>query len=437
MGILVYVQMRSNMVVPNRYTFPVLIKTCTCLFTVCQVHGQVLKFGFSFDDYVISSLINVYSMYGVVGLARRVFYESLSRNVVCWTSLITAYCSHGLVDEGRKLFDQMPERSGVSWSAMISGYVRNACFSEAIELFHELKGCGDLNPNQRLLVSVLNACACSGAFVEGKRVHSYIDEQGFEYGLELGTALVYFYAKCGYVEVAEKVFHRMHDKDVMSWSAMIMGVATNGFSDLALKHFVDMEKSGIKPNAITFIGVLTACSHGGLVDEGWRFFESMSRHYGISPRIEHYGCMVDLLGRAGKIKEAEKLIDCMPIEPDAIIWGALLNGCIMHEHTELAERVGKHLIEVDPQHSGRYVILANMYATIGRWHGVSEIRRLKKERGITTVSAWSFIDIDGDVQRFIVGGKSHPQTREIYELLNLLSKELTTSNSGTLVSVDL
>ncbi|KAF5190643.1 Pentatricopeptide repeat-containing protein [Thalictrum thalictroides] len=429
-GILVYTRMRSHELSPNMYTFPILSKACSGLFSLSQVHGQIVKFGMIDDVYVISSLIHSYSKYGTLGSARQAFDENPNRNIVCWTSLITGYCFHGLVHEARKLFDRMPERNDVCWSAMMSGYAQNECFNEAIQLFHELKDrCLNLMPNQSLLVSVLNACAGLGASLEGKWIHSYIDEKGFEYGLELGTALIEFYAKCGFIETAQQVFHKMRQHDVMSWSAMIMGAAINGYIDFALKLLVDMEKSGTKPNAITFIGVLTACSHGGLVDEGWRLFDSMSRDYGIIPRIEHYGCLVDLLGRAGKIKEAEQLITSMPIKPDAIIWGALLNGCMMHGHLELGERVGKHLIEVEPQHSGRYVLLANMYAIMARWEGVSELRRLMMDREVTTVSGWSSIEVGGDVHKFIVADKSHPLSGEIYGLLNQLKKEMIASKS--------
>ncbi|PIA43554.1 hypothetical protein AQUCO_01900149v1 [Aquilegia coerulea] len=429
-GILVFTRMRSHGLSPNMYTFPILSKTCSGLSSLSQVHGQIVKFGMIDDVFVISSLIHSYSKCGTLGFALQVFDETPNRNIVCWTSLITGYCFHGLVHEARKFFDQISERNDVCWSAMMSGYVQNECFDEAIQLFHELKDCcPNLKPNQSLLVSVLNACAGLGASLEGKWVHSYIDERGFEYGLELGTALIDFYVKCGCIETAQQVFHKMHKHDVMSWSAMIMGVAINGYSNLALKLLVDMEKSGTKPNAITYIGVLTACSHGGLVDEGWRLFDSMSRDYGISPRIEHYGCLVDLLGRAGKIKEAELLIASMPIKPDAIIWGALLNGCMMHGHLELGERVGKHLIEVDPQNSGRYVLLANMYAIMARWEDVSELRRLMIDREVTTVSGWSSIEVGGDVHKFIVSAESHPRSGEIYGLLNQLKKEMITSNS--------
>ncbi|KAJ4950446.1 hypothetical protein NE237_027278 [Protea cynaroides] len=425
-GLSIYMRMRSQAVQPNVRTFPALIKACVDLSSLCQVHGQIFKFRFDLDVYVVSSLVKEYSKYGAIDLARQVFDEMPNRNVVCWTSIISGYCSGGQMDEARQLFDRMPERNDVAWSAMISGYVQNDYYNEAIYLFRELKVCSNVKPNRSLLVSVLNACVGVGAFNEGKWVHSYMDRNGFEYGLELGTALVDFYAKCGRIESSIEVFRKMPCKDVITWSAMIVGLAINGCNDLVFKLFEEMEGSGTRPNAVTFVGVLTLCNHAGLVDEGWRFFEMMSKVYGISPMIEHYGCMVDLLARAGQIKEAEQLISGMPIEPDGIIWGALLSGCLMHGHVELGERVGKRLIELEPHYNGRYVLTANMYATMGRWDGVERLRRMMKDMGVTKIAGWSFIEIDGVVHRFLVDDRSHIHSREIYELLNLLNTELIT-----------
>ncbi|XXG58249.1 hypothetical protein AAC387_Pa04g0606 [Persea americana] len=279
---------------------------------------------------------------GDLEYARRIFDRIQMPTIFNWNAMIKGYSRSarpqlGQVIEARKVFDEMPERSDVSWSAMISGYVQNKCHTEAIELFRELKEKAHLRPNRSVLVSVLNACAGLGASEEGRWVHSYIDENGFEYRPKLGTALVDFCVKCGCVESARQVFDKMPIKDVMAWSAIIVGLAINGHSDSALTLFAEMERSKTKPNAITFIGVLSACNHGGLVDKGWDYFKVISNVYGISPSIEHYGCMVDLLGRAGRVADAEQLINSMPMRPGGVIWGALLNGCVIHGHVELGE----------------------------------------------------------------------------------------------------
>ncbi|KAL7224748.1 hypothetical protein ACSBR1_026101 [Camellia fascicularis] len=361
----------------------------------------------------------------------QVFEESSNRNVVCWTSLVSGYCSNGLVDEAREVFDSMPERNDVSFSAMVSGYVWNERFNEVIELFRELKSCANVRPNRSVLVSVLNACAIVGAFEKGKWVHAYINENFSELELEMGTALIDFHAKCGNIKDAENICHKIPYKDVTTWTAMILGLAINGNNEMGLQLFTEMEKRRPKPNVVTFVAVLIACNCLTIVNESWRLFGLMSKVYGISPVIEHYGCMVDLLARAGQIRKAEILIKSMPMEPDGAMWGSLLNGCLMHGHVEVGKKAGKLLIQLEPRHSGRYILLANMYAAMGSWEGVVRLRKMMKDRKVDTCPAWSFIEIDGIVHRFVVDDKSCSRSSDIYRLLNQFNTDLMSLCNGS------
>lgn len=422
-GLLIYTQLCDNGIKPNDRTFPVLVKSCDCFYSLVQVHGQIMKFGNASNVYSTSALICMYSNYNVVELAKRVFEESCYKNVVCCTSLITGCFGNGLVDDARKVFDEMPERNDVSYSAMISGFVMNELFNEAIELFLRMKECG-VKANRSVLLSVANACGAVGAFDVGRSVHcQLVDSFGID--LVIGTALIDFYSKCGDIEKAEDIFSRMHCKDVATWSAMILGLSTNGKNEMAIELFEEMERKGPVPNDITFVALLVSCNHETLVNNAWRLLGRMCKVYSVWPTIEHYGCMVDLLARSGQLKGAEILIKLMPMAPDGAIWGSFLQGCLTHNATELAEIAGKQLIELDPQHSGRYILLSNMYANMGSWKSVIRLRNLMLERKVAMAAGWSFIEIDGVVHKFLVNDQRCPKARGLYEILQLLNTLLT------------
>lgn len=379
----VYLRMRQHRVRPDFHTFPFLLPSFdnpTHLPLGRRTHAQILLFGLDKDPFVRTSLLNMYSSCGDLSSALRVFDESVSRDLPAWNSLVNAYAKAGLIDDAQKLFDEMPQRNVISWSCLINGYVMCGKYKEALDLFREMQlpkpKEAFVRPNEFTMSTVLSACGRLGAIEQGKWVHAYIDKYLVEIDIVLGTALIDMYAKCGSLERAKRVFSALgFKKDVKAYSAMICCLAMYGLSEECFQLFSEMTTSNnINPNSVTFVGVLGACVHRGLINEGKSYFTMMIEKYGITPSIQHYGCMVDLYGRAGLIEEAESFIASMPMEPDVLIWGSLLSGSRMLGDSKTCEAALKRLIELEPMNSGAYVLLSNVYAKTGRWIEVKRIR---------------------------------------------------------------
>ncbi|XP_021817716.1 pentatricopeptide repeat-containing protein At2g29760, chloroplastic-like isoform X2 [Prunus avium] len=339
------------------------------------------------------------------------------------TALMDVYCKCGCVLLARDLFDKMPEKNLFSWNIMINGHVEDSNYDEAFLLFREMQLKGEKG-DKVTMVSLLLACSHLGALELGKWLHAYIEKEKIELDVALGTTLVDMYAKCGSIDGASEVFRKLPEKDVMTWTALISGFAMCGQGKKALEHFHEMQMSGVKPDAITFVGVLAACSHAGLVDEGISHFNSMHEVYGIQPSIEHYGCMVDILGRAGRIAEAEELIRKMQMPPDRFVLGGLLGACRVHGNLEAAERAAQQLLELDPDDDGAYVLLSNLYSSMKKWKEAKRIRELMAERNVKKAPGCSLIEVDGIVHEFVKGDSSHPQSTNIYEMLQDMIERL-------------
>ncbi|XP_057438960.1 pentatricopeptide repeat-containing protein At5g06540 [Lotus japonicus] len=410
-----YMQLQRAGLLPDNITHPFLVKACAHLESAAmgmQAHGQVIKHGFEQDCYVKHSLLHMYAAVGDMKAASCIFRRMGRFDVFSWTSMIQGYHKCGDVESARELFERMPEKSLVTWSTMISGYARNNRFDKAVELFRTLQAEGVV-ANETVMVGVISSCAHLGALAIGEKAHEYVMRNNLTLNVILGTALVDMYARCGNVEKAIQVFEELEEKDVLCWTALIDGLASHGYAEKALQYFSDMVNKGIVPRDITFTAVLKACSHGGLVERGLDIFEGMKRDHGVVPRLEHYGCMVDLLGRAGKLAEAEKFILEMPVEPNAPIWGALLGACRIHRNVEVGERVGKILIQMKPEHSGYYVLLSNIYARTNNWKDVTVMRQMMKEKGVRKSPGYSLVEIDGKVHEFTIGDKTHPEIEKI------------------------
>lgn len=460
--------------IPNKFTFPSLLKACTLTRAIqvgVQVHAHVVKHGLGGDRYIQSAGIQLYASCGRLSDARRLLggcgeadavswnamidgcfkcgdvesaqrlFESMPcRNVGSWNAMITGYARCGRIKDSRRLFDEMPQRDEVSWSAMIDGYVQQDCFKEALMIFGEMQMRG-IQLRKFVMSSVLAACANVGALDQGRWIHAYAERNSIQLDAVLGTSLVDMYAKCGRLDMALEVFDKIQRKEVFTWNAFIGGLAMHGSAEEALKLFSQMQMENFKPDRITLVGVLNACAHAGLVEEGLQFFNSMEKVYDMRPAVEHYGCMVDLLGRAGLLDEAVNIINNMPMKPNAAVWGALLGACRIHGNVELGERVGEILLELEPQNSGRYALLSNIYARAGRWDDVSRVRKLMKERGVKTTPGSSLIDLDGVIHEFVIGGGSHPQMEEIHAMLEEMIEKLkpagyVPNTSQVLFSID-
>ncbi|KAF6157489.1 hypothetical protein GIB67_004427 [Kingdonia uniflora] len=394
---------------------------------VVKLFQEMLELNVEFDEV---SLISVLTACGRVGnlelgewISEYIETKGLVGNLNLITSLVDMYAKCGRVEEARRLFHKMPRRDVVAWSAMISGYNQAGRCREALDLFHEMQ-IGNVDPNEVTMVSVLSSCAVLGAFETGKWVHFFIKRKRMKITVTLGTALMDFYAKCGSIEDSLEVFHKMSSKNVLSWTVLIKGLASNGQGRRALDFFTQMRKKNIEPNDVTFIGVLSACSHAGLVDEGRRLFVSMSRDYGIEPRIEHYGCMVDILARAGFLEEAYQFVTNMPIERNAIIYRTLLASCRVHKSVEFGEKSLENIVKLEPTHSGDYILLSNIYASVGRWEDASRVRRQMKEKGIKKSPGCTLIEIDGAIHEFLAEHSAHPQSKEIYRAVENMMKRI-------------
>ncbi|KAL3655298.1 hypothetical protein CASFOL_001084 [Castilleja foliolosa] len=376
---------------PNMYTYSSVLRACEGISNLKQVHCSIIKSGLELDVFVRSALIDIYSKWGELNSALYLFNEMQTSDLVVWNSII-------------------------------GGFAQNNDGDEALNLFIRMKRFG-FRSDQSTLTSVLRACTSLALLELGRQVHVHVIK--FKRDLVLNNALLDMYCKCGSLEDADVIFTRMVVKDVISWSTMIIGFAQNGYSRKALSLFETMKKaSGTKPNHITILGVLFACSHAGLVKDGEYYFKSMKMLFGIDPGREHYGCMVDLLGRAGKIEEAMKLIQEMKCEPDAVTWRTLLGACRVHRKMDLAEYVAKKVLSLDPHDAGTYILLSNIYANTQRWDDVEDLRRSMKHVGIKKEPGCSWIEINKLVHAFILGGKGHPQVDAIYGELNQIIQRL-------------
>lgn len=406
----------SGSVRPNEKTWVAVISSCTSLGDASMVESLVQRLENSrvnLNCFIKTALLDMFAHCGRLESARQLFDElGLQRSSVTWNAMISAYSKNGDLGPARDLFNQMPNRDLVSWNTMISGYTQNGQSASAIELFKGLTNAGKLKPDEVTITATLSACGNLGAIELGHWVLNFGKENQIELGISGLNALLFMYCRCGYVKDAWRIFHEMETKDVVSYNTLISGLAAHGQGSEALKLLSKMKEEGVKPDHITYLGILTACSHGGLVEEGWQVFNSID-----SPSVDHYASMVDLLGRVGELDRVKNLINSMPMKPHAGLFGSVLNACRIHKRVDLGEMAATKLFELEPLNSGNHVLLSNLYASLNRWNDADRVRQGMIKMGLRKVTGSSWVEHEGKVHRFVVGDRSHERSEDVYDLL--------------------
>lgn len=394
-AIVLFCQMLEASIAPDAYSFPSLLKACASAHALRegkQAHAAAVKLDLAPHSFVLPTLIHMYSQCGDIKAARTIFGQG----------------THSCV---------------VSYNSMITACVQSSLPSEALALFREMQS-KRLRPTYVTMLGVLAACALIGARHLGKWIHEYVKKNGFSSYVKVNTALIDMYGKCGSLEDAVAVFEGMEFRDTQAWSAMIVTHAIHGQGSTALKLFDEMLREGIRPDGITFLGILYSCSHSGMVEQGLGYFRVMSSDYGILPGIKHYGCIVDLLSRTGRLEEAYDFINGLPIEPTPILWRTLLSACGGHRNVDLGKKVFGRIIELDDSHGGDYVILSNMCALNRMWEDVNEIRKLMSERGVVKVPGCSSIEVDSKVHEFFAGDGKHPDSTKVRRMVDEVMEQV-------------
>ncbi|PON66144.1 Tetratricopeptide-like helical domain containing protein [Parasponia andersonii] len=385
--------------------------------------------GFEPNEMTLVSVLGACGDLGDLSLGRWVeefvVENKLELNSYMGSALIGMYGKCGDLSSARRIFDSMVTKDCVTWNAMISGYAQNGLSDEAIMLFDGMKHAG-IDPDKRTLVGLLSASASVGALDMGKWVDKYASQRGIQHDVYVATALLDMYAKCGSLDDALRVFEDMPQKNEVSWNAMISALAFHGRAMEAISLFKRMidEGGAACPNDITFVGVLSACVHVGLVDEGRRWFNLMSSSFGLTPKIEHHSCMVDLLARAGYVQEAWNFIEEMPEKPDEVLLGALLAACQKCKNVDVTEKVTQLLLELEPSNSGNYVISSKIYATLNKSEDSARMRVLMRQRGVSKTPGCSWIEFENQLHEFHAGDLLHDCSTGMHQVFKLLNEDL-------------
>lgn len=380
----------------NSYTYAFLCNACSnssCIDPGIQLHSVLFRVGFQFHLYVQTALLRMYSTCGLLVEAAQVFYEIPKRNIVTWNVFLTGLVKWGELRLALSVFNRMPVRSVVSWTVIMDGYTRVNQPAKALTMFREMVVCDGIKPTEVTLLTIFPAISNLGFVMICQSIHGYAEKRGFNASnVHVINSLIDSYAKCGCITSASRFFQEIsaHRKNLISWTSVISGFAMHGMGREAIENFESMEKAGMKPNRVTYLSVLNACSHGGLVEEGLKFFNKMANDYHLVPDIKHYGCLIDMLGRAGRLEEAEKIALQIPLDvANAVIWRTLLGACSFHGNVEISQRVIRKILEIERQHGGDYVLMSNILSGAGRFRDAERLRKVIDARAAFKLPGYS------------------------------------------------
>ena len=416
---------------PDSFTLGSVLTACADMASLRQgkeIHSHATVRGLQSNTFVGGALIEMYSKCQELCASKRAFDEVNERDTATWNSLISGYSRCNQIEKIPRLLQRMREDgfqpNVYTWNGLIAGHVENNHLDLAMELFLEMQT-SNLRPDIYTVGIILPACSRLATIKRGKQVHAHSIRSGYDSDVFIGAALVDMYAKCGSLKHAFLAYNRIPNPNLVSHNAMLTAYAMHGHGEEGIALFHRMFEDGFRPDNVTFLSVLSSCVHVGSVEKGHEFFDLM-RYFNVKPTLKHYTCIVDLLSRASKLNEAYEFTRKLPIEPDSALWGSLLGGCVLHGNVELGELAAKKLIELEPDNTGNYVLLANLYAYAGRWQDLTRMRQLMKDRGMQKSPGCSWIEDGDEIHVFLASDKSHNRSKEIYATLDILNMHMKT-----------
>ncbi|KAE8037377.1 hypothetical protein FH972_009966 [Carpinus fangiana] len=434
-ALILFNQMRKAPVALDDFALATVLGVCSGQKYVSigeQLHGYTIKSGMDNSVAVGNAVVTMYAKCGNAQKANHAFELMRIRDIISWTAMITTFSQIGDIEKAHKYFDKMPERNVITWNSMLSTYTQHGFWEEGLKLYTIMQRQG-VKPDWITFATSISACADLAILKLGIQIVTQAEKLGFCSNVSVANSVVTMYSRCGRIEEAQKVFDMIYEKDLISWNAIMAGYAQNGQGRKVIDIFENMLKMKCSPDHISYVSVLSGCSHSGLITEGKHYFYSMTKDFGISPTSEHFACMVDLLGRAGLLEEAKNLINGMPFKPNVAIWGALLGACRTHRDSELAEFAVRNLLELEVEDSGSYILLANTYLDSGKLEGVADVRKLMREKGMHKIPGCSWIEVKNRVHVFTVDDTNHPQIKDVYRMLEEIMKKI--EDTGSYINV--